>query len=123
MGPSASSLSRSRTDLFKIEDPGEIVRRTKANRLLLETVNTASFFDGIDTSALTAQAVRDIVLERMSQLEAVVTLPFTIAPGETIEVPMRKGEFVIFYERTMHGSAANRTNTDRVGVNCRITTG
>jgi len=109
------------TDLFKLEDPQEIVRRTKANRLLLETVNTSKFFDEVDTSNLTAQAARDIVLHRMSQLKAVVTLPFEIAPGDSVEVPMKKGEFVIFYERTMHGSAANKSNIDRIGVNCRIT--
>lgn len=109
------------TDLFMLEDPQEIVRRTRANRLLLETVNTSQFFDGVDTTNLTAQQARDVVLHRMSQLKAVVTLPFEIAPGDSIEVPMKKGEFVIFYERTMHGSAANRSSTDRIGVNCRIT--
>jgi len=108
------------TDLFKLDDAQEIVRRTRSNRLLLETVNTSSFFDGVDTAKLTAQEAREIVLARMSQLEAVVTLPFEIAPEDTIEVPMKKGEFVIFYERTMHGSAANRTDIDRIGVNCRI---
>jgi non-heme Fe2+,alpha-ketoglutarate-dependent halogenase len=108
-------------DLFKIDDAQEIVRRTKANRLLLETVNTSSFFDGVDTASLTAQAAREIVVNRMSKLEAVVTLPFEIAAGDSIEVPMKKGEFVIFYERTMHGSAANNSASDRIGVNCRIT--
>ncbi len=108
------------TDLFKLDDAQEIVRRTKANRLLLETVNTSSFFDGVDTAKLTAQEAREIVLAKMSKLEAVVTLPFEIAPEDSIEVPMKKGEFVIFYERTMHGSAANRTDIDRIGVNCRV---
>jgi non-heme Fe2+,alpha-ketoglutarate-dependent halogenase len=109
------------TDLFKLEDAQEIVRRTKTNRLLLETVNTSGFFDGVETAKLTVQEAREIVIERMSQLKAVVTLPFEIAPEDSIEVPMKKGEFVIFYERTMHGSAANRSDLDRIGINCRIT--
>jgi non-heme Fe2+,alpha-ketoglutarate-dependent halogenase len=60
-------------------------------------------------------------MSKLSKLEGEVTVDFEPDPARLVEVPLKKGELVLFFERTMHGSGANRTDRGRVGVSCRVT--
>lgn len=111
------------SDFFNIPDVKELIARANANTLLLETVDTSHFFEDTDPGTFTVESARNLIQEKMSKIQAVVTPPFDVPPDQIHEMPMRAGEFVVFYERTMHGSAANRSNKNRLGVNCRMTTG
>ena len=103
-----------------IEDPQEIVRRARASTLLLD-IDTADYFDGVDVAALTLETAKQVVVNRASERTGEVTLPFEIQPGEECVMPMSRGEFVIFYERVMHGSGASVSPRTRAAVNCRVT--
>lgn len=50
-------------------------------------------------------------------------LPIGVDLDDCIPLSMKKGEFVIFYERTLHGSAANTSPKSRPAINCRVTLG
>lgn len=103
-----------------ITEPMEIVRRARASVLLLD-IDTRGWFDGVDVERLTLAEARQVVLDRASLRTGEVTLPFDIEPGEEVVMPMARGEFVIFYERVMHGSGASRSPRTRAAVNCRVT--
>jgi non-heme Fe2+,alpha-ketoglutarate-dependent halogenase len=100
--------------------PMEIVRKAADCSLILD-IDTSRYFDHIDIESLTFDAARRIVLERAADLTGEVALPFDFDPLDLVTMPMAKGQFVIFYERTMHGSTASRSSRTRPGVNCRVT--
>ncbi|MCB9791357.1 MAG: phytanoyl-CoA dioxygenase family protein [Alphaproteobacteria bacterium] len=103
-----------------IEDPREFVRRARDHTLVID-IDTSRCFDDVDEATLTLEEARRRVLEHLSTLTGEVARPFEIAPGDLVELPMRAGEFVIFFERVMHGSGENRSPRPRPGVNCRVT--
>lgn len=103
-----------------LTEPMEIVRKALDSTLILD-IDTAHYFDGIDVASLSFEQARKIVLERAAHQTGEVALPFDIAPEDYVTMPMAKGEFVIFYERVMHGSAASTSPRTRAAVNCRVT--
>jgi len=48
------------------------------------------------------------------------TLDFDINAQEVVEIPVRSGQFIFFTERCIHGSAANRSNRNRLAFNMRV---
>ncbi|MDX6269412.1 MAG: hypothetical protein QOD28_635 [Acidobacteriota bacterium] len=104
-----------------VDDPAEIVELAKRSRLVLD-VDTSRLFDGIDTSTLTIEGTKKIVQDELSRLRAAITLPFECDPSDIVTVLPKAGQFVIFTERTMHGSLPNTTTRNRAAINCRVTT-
>jgi non-heme Fe2+,alpha-ketoglutarate-dependent halogenase len=104
-----------------VDDPAEIVELARRSRLVLD-VDTSRLFDGVDTNTLTIEGTRRIVQERLSRQKAAITLPFDCDPSDIVTVLPKAGEFVIFTERTMHGSLPNTSARSRIAINCRVTT-
>jgi non-heme Fe2+,alpha-ketoglutarate-dependent halogenase len=104
-----------------VDDPTVIVESAKRSRLVLD-VDTSHLFDGVDTSTLTIEGVKKIVRDGLSRQRAAITLPFECDPADIITVLPGAGQFVIFTERTMHGSLPNTTARSRIAINCRVTT-
>lgn len=103
-----------------VQDPLLIVERAKNCSLVLD-IDTSHIFDGVEVELLTFEAARDKVLAAMSQEVGAVTLDFDPLEETIVSMPMRKGQFVIFTERTMHGSLPNRTSRRRIAINARVT--
>jgi non-heme Fe2+,alpha-ketoglutarate-dependent halogenase len=106
-------------DPFRDLDKQEIVRRARTGELLLD-IDTASWLDDFDVSGATGQEMVAYLESRFAALQAKYT-SFTPAAEEIATVTMRAGDFVIFTERTMHGSPANQSDRRRTAVNCRVT--
>lgn len=104
----------------ELSEPMEIVERARTSTLLLD-IDTSTYFEGVDMSRLTFEEARRIVVEKLSQLTGEVMHPIGVDLDDHVEMTMQKGEFVIFYERTLHGSAASRSERFRPAVNCRVT--
>jgi non-haem Fe2+, alpha-ketoglutarate-dependent halogenase len=104
-----------------VDDPNVIINLAKHSKLVLD-INTSNLFEGVDATNFTMDELKSYVYRKLSEKKAAVTLLFDAEPGSIATMTMRKGEFVIFTERTMHGSLSNKTNKSRVAVNCRITT-
>jgi non-heme Fe2+,alpha-ketoglutarate-dependent halogenase len=105
-------------DPFRDLDKQEIARRARAGELLLD-IDTASWLDGFDVAKASAGEMAAYLESRFAELQAKHT-SFAPAADEVATVTMRAGDFVIFTERTMHGSPANRSDRRRTAVNCRI---
>lgn len=97
----------------------QIVARTRKNELALD-IDTADWLDGVDVDSLDLAGLTEFLRARFDQLLAKYT-DFEPEPGTVATMEMPRGSFVIFSERTMHGSPANNSDRRRMAVNCRIT--
>lgn len=100
-------------------DVAEIVRRTRASELMLD-IETSTWLDDFDGPAESAdrQELIHHLLNHFNQLSAKLT---EYHPERVVSLTMPAGHFVIFSERTMHGSPANESAYRRNAVNCRVT--
>ncbi|MER9439202.1 phytanoyl-CoA dioxygenase family protein [Mesorhizobium sp. M0618] len=98
----------------------ELVRRAQANALVLD-IDTARYFDGTDPTSITLEEARAHVVGCLKAEKGAATLGFEPGEHEIVSVPMPAGSFVLFYERTMHGSSANNSQRRRLGINARFT--
>ncbi len=105
-----------------ITDPLDIVRRAQESTLVLD-IDTSKFFAGLDISKLSLDDAKRIVVENLSKKTGEVMHPVGVDLNDNVPLLMKKGEFVIFYERTLHGSGRNETERYRPAVNCRVTYG
>ncbi|MBQ0997432.1 phytanoyl-CoA dioxygenase family protein [Streptomyces sp. RK62] len=103
-----------------IDDPQTLVQRARDCSLVLD-IDTSHAFDGVDTEHLTLAEARTRILDALSREVGAVTLDFDEAQQDIVSMPMRKGQFVIFTERTMHGSSGNRSDRRRLAINGRVT--
>lgn len=62
----------------------------------------------------------EIDLCNKAKMTAKFTLPFEIETGALVDMPAKKGQFIIFTERCMQGSQVNTSARSRMGVNCRV---
>ena len=97
----------------------QIVTRTRAGDLVLD-IDTSGWLDGVDVDAASRDELIAYLHERFDRLSAKFT-DFQPAPGSVVTMEMPRGSFVIFSERTMHGSPPNNSTRRRTAVNCRIT--
>lgn len=104
-----------------VDDKETLIERTRDSRLVLD-INTAHLLKDVDLDALNLEQLKDLLMKKLSEMTAKLTLPFEIAPQDLVSMPVKKGQFFIFTERTMHGSPANTTNRNRFGINARVTT-
>lgn len=103
-----------------VNDPQVIVKLAKQSKLVLD-IDTSNLFDGVDVSNYTMDEMKVYVYQKLSEKRAKLT-PFSPDPDSVVTMTMKKGQFFIFSERTMHGSLPNYTQQSRLGINCRITT-
>ncbi|WP_158620083.1 phytanoyl-CoA dioxygenase family protein [Corallococcus sicarius] len=102
-------------------DVATLVERARENRLVLDT-DTSRMFDGIDAQLLSRDALKTYVRNWLASLQAANPLPFDVPAESLATLTMKKGDFVIFSERTLHALLPNGTASDRIAINCRVTT-
>ena len=102
-------------------DVATLVERARDNRLVLD-VDTSRMFDGIDAHLLSRDALKTYVRNWLSSLQAAITLPFDAPAESVVTLTMKKGDFVIFTERTMHALLPNDTARTRIAIHCQVTT-
>jgi len=101
-----------------VSDAAEIIARANNNSLVLD-IDTSSIFRGESAHTINLEECKKRVLAALKTQAGAVTLDFDPSKFPIVELPMRRGQFVVFSERTMHGSDANRTQTRRLGINGR----
>jgi non-heme Fe2+,alpha-ketoglutarate-dependent halogenase len=102
-----------------VSDPKTIIEHAQKSELVLD-IDTKNLFDGVDPYRFSMAEMKAYVFDKLSQKMAKVT-PFEPDPERLVTLPMKKGQFVIFTERTMHGSLPNTSDKNRVAINCRVT--
>ena len=98
----------------------EIVARANNNSLVLD-IDTTGIFAGVDTARVDLDEAKKIVISALETKVGAVTLDFDPAEYEIVDIPMERESFVVFSERVMHGSSANRSAKRRLAINGRYT--
>lgn len=104
---------------FKGLTKEQIVARTRNSELVLD-IDTDDWLDDFDVENASLAELTNYLHHRFDQLSAKYT-DFRPDPASVATMLMPRGSFVIFSERTMHGSPANNSDRRRTAVNCRIT--
>jgi non-haem Fe2+, alpha-ketoglutarate-dependent halogenase len=104
----------------EVQNADELITRVKHDSLCLD-IPTSSYFDDIDVSKYSYKDLCDYVRRRLNDERGAVTLDFHEGEHEIVSMPMRAGQFVMFSERCMHGSSANVSDHNRIGINARFT--
>ncbi|WP_394252631.1 phytanoyl-CoA dioxygenase family protein [Vibrio profundi] len=105
-------------DCKTIED---LVERANNDTLVLD-VDTSGLFESYQISGKSFDDVKAYVRSEFEKLPAKKTLGVDESQEDIVTLPMKKGEYVIFTERTMHGSLPNTSTNDRFAINFRVTT-
>jgi non-heme Fe2+,alpha-ketoglutarate-dependent halogenase len=100
-------------------DAAEIARRTRAGELMLD-VESSTWLDDYAGSVDSAgrEGLISHLMDHFNRLGAKFT---DYQPQHVVSMTMPTGHFVVFSERTMHGSLDNHSGSRRNAVNCRIT--
>ncbi|MDA0118790.1 phytanoyl-CoA dioxygenase family protein, partial [Vibrio sp. T11.5] len=89
---------------------------------LVLDVDTSRLFENYQISGKSFEDVKAYVRAEIKKLPAKKTLGVDESQEDIVTISMKKGEFVIFTERTMHGSLTNTSANDRFAINFRVTT-
>jgi non-haem Fe2+, alpha-ketoglutarate-dependent halogenase len=97
-----------------------LIARADANALVLD-IRTDHIFKDVDRGGISLDEAKTMVLEGLRGAVGAVTLGFDPKEHEIVDLPMKAGSFVVFSERTMHGSSSNDSPRRRLAVNARYT--
>jgi non-heme Fe2+,alpha-ketoglutarate-dependent halogenase len=103
-----------------IETKEDLLQKCHNSQLILD-IDSSKFLDGIHIEQTSFAQLKQVIYEKFSELKAAITMDFNIRDGDLITMPMKKGQYVIFPERTMHRSIANISDRDRLAINFRVT--
>ena len=103
-----------------VHDKQTLVERCLASQLVLD-MDTSNLLDNVDVAAKTFDELKELVLDHFRNIKAAINPTFEIPDGKLVTLPIKKGQFIIFSERTMHRSDANTTTEERTALNFRVT--
>jgi len=101
--------------------PSQLIDMALEDSLILD-IKTENLFNESEKNTLSREEVKKRIENAMRNFRGAKTVSFFEQEHDIVELEMKTGEFVIFTERTMHGSGANTSTNRRIGFNGRITT-
>lgn len=103
-----------------ISRKSQLVTACRNSSLMLD-VDTSNFLEDIDVSQYSFYDLKKFVLSKLDDLKGSTTVVDEIEDYQIVPLPMKKGNYLIFSERTMHMSSANTSDRERLAINFRIT--
>ncbi|PHI36198.1 hypothetical protein CBQ28_15500 [Pseudoalteromonas sp. GCY] len=103
-----------------IQDKFQLVELCKSSKLILD-IDSSKFLEGVDIEKTSFEELKRHIYMCFADLKAAITLDFPIQDTDLVTMPMKKGQYVIFPERTMHRSVANTSDQHRLAINFRVT--
>lgn len=97
-----------------------LIERADANSLVLD-IRTDHIFKNVDRERITLDEAKAMLINGLKNEVGAVTLDFDDTRQDVVDLPMDAGSFVMFSERTMHGSSENHTPRRRLAINARYT--
>jgi len=83
--------------------------------------DTSKFLNGIELQKYSFSDLKKFVLSKLDELKGSTTVVDEVEEDQVVSFPMKKGNYLIFSERTMHKSSANTSDKERLAINFRIT--
>lgn len=108
--------------LFEIAGKEELIRRALSNSLM-DDINTSTAFTEADIHdpEISFDRAKAVAYQHVKDARGAVTRGFHAEEYEIVCQEVKKGDYWIFSERTMHGSGPNNSSKTRPAVNARIT--
>jgi len=103
-----------------IHSKDQLVRACNDSELVLD-VDTSRVLDGVPVEELTYEKLKEIILSQLSNTRGSRTVLTGVDEAGMVTLPVRKGDYVIFSERVLHGSLANTSDCERLAINFRVT--
>jgi non-heme Fe2+,alpha-ketoglutarate-dependent halogenase len=103
-----------------IDNKQTLISKCRASTLVLD-IDTSTLLDDVDVEQLSMAQLKVYILEKFEQFKAAITLEFDVKDTHLATVPVKKGQYIIFPERTMHRSTANTSDNERLAINFRVT--
>jgi len=98
----------------------QLVEACRESRLILD-VDTSGLLDSVEVSKLSVDELKQVILMKLAAIRGSRTDRNHINEGSALAFPMKKGEYLIFTERVLHGSSANTSDGERLAINFRVT--
>lgn len=92
-----------------------------SNSSLVLDVDTTRFLDGISIDGCSFAELKNHIMAQLDEVLGSTTVSDEVQGDKIASFPMKKGSYLIFSERTMHGSLANISDKPRLAINFRIT--
>ena len=107
---------------FEIKTKKDLIQRALSNSLI-EDINTSEAFTEADIENLdiTFDKAKAIAYKHIKNAKGAITRGFYENEYEIVCQEVKKGDYWIFSERTMHGSGPNTSNKTRPALNARLT--
>lgn len=103
-----------------ISSKSQLVAACRNSSLMLDA-DTSKFLDGIELQKYSFSDLKEFVLSKLDEIKGSTTVTDEIKGEQVVSFPMKKGNYLIFSERTMHSSSANTSDKERLAINFRIT--
>lgn len=103
-----------------ISSKSQLVTACRNSSLILD-VDTSKLLDGIELQEFSFSDLKEFIMSKLDEFKGSTTITDEVKGGQVVSFPMRKGNYVIFSERTMHSSSANTSGKERLAINFRVT--
>ena len=106
--------------LANISDKSQLITACRNSSLILD-VDTSNLLDNIELEKYSFSDLKELIISKLDKYKGSSTVVDELENGQVVSFPVKKGGYVIFSERTMHGSSANTSDKERIAINFRIT--
>lgn len=103
-----------------ITNKEELINACRDSKLVLD-LDTSNLLKETDIDQHSYGELKQAILLKLKQLKGSTTLVEELSSEDVASFPMSKGSYMLFSERTLHGSNANKTERERLAINFRIT--
>ena len=103
-----------------IHNKEQLISTCNDSQLVLD-VDTSQVLNDVNLNAYSYEELKQIILLKLQERQGSITVPDEVTEEQIVTFPMKKGSYIIFSERTLHGSLANTSDKERLAINFRIT--
>ncbi|MFM6326875.1 MAG: phytanoyl-CoA dioxygenase family protein [Dolichospermum sp.] len=103
-----------------IHNKEQLINACNDSQLVLD-VDTSQVLNNVNLNAYSYEELKQIILLKLQEKQGSITVSDEVKEEQIVTFPMKKGSYIIFSERTLHGSLANTSDKERLAINFRIT--
>lgn len=103
-----------------INNKTQLINACNNSNLVLD-VDTSKILKDVELTRYTYEGLKKLILSKLRKEKGSITVTKEVEESQVKIFPMKKGSYIIFSERTMHGSLANISSNERLAINFRIT--
>ena len=104
----------------EIQSKEQLITQCNSSKLVLD-LDTSQLLNDVPVQDLNYDQLKAVILSKLEAVKGSTTVINDLDHSTVETYPIPKGGYTIFSERTLHGSTANTSKKERLGINFRIT--